>query len=136
MTVKINHFLHPRSFTLLYRNKPGHFHAERSMNTTNQPDIIEYYRQPPLSSSTITNQGAFLLFILLLLCLPSHGQTPEAFCPERLWNFGVADNDEMLTHEFKIANNGNADLVIKSVRLSCRSCFSVELSEKEIRNLR
>jgi len=63
---------------------------------------------------------ASILFVLFLAQV-TFGQAtgPQIACPENMFSFGDIEEGEVVSHEFKIFNSGDEDLVINKVRASC-----------------
>lgn len=59
------------------------------------------------------------------------GPQPEAFAPERTYDFGVLEPDKPCKHEFVITNRGKAPLVLDQGRTSCQ-CTVSKLAQHEL----
>jgi len=56
---------------------------------------------------------------------------PEIAFSEELWDFGVINQEEVVTHVFEVRNLGETELVISKVRSSC-GCTAALVSSSEV----
>lgn len=80
--------------------------------------------------STIKSIVLLSVFVLSALWLWGE-KAPRVNFKEDSWDFGKVDQGNVLTHVFSFTNEGDAPLVIKSVRTSC-GCTAAVVSEKKI----
>lgn len=73
------------------------------------------------------------IFSIALLCLTGCGnpKQPKLTISEGDWDYGEVKPDEIVTHQFTLQNEGEAELKIESIYSSC-ACISLELAEKTI----
>jgi hypothetical protein len=59
-------------------------------------------------------------------------QPPKIVISETEWDYGVVKPDDKPTHIFTIKNEGDEELIIERVRVSC-GCVKVAISNKNIK---
>jgi len=70
-----------------------------------------------------------MLFCLLFCWGWTAPGGPIFSCPQRTHDFGIVERGRKVSHEFQFTNEGDADLVIESVRTSC-GCTTASLDKK------
>ena len=65
------------------------------------------------------------LVCALFVALPTPLHAGPVFtCTETTHNFGQLRSDKSVTHEFRVSNTGDADLLIEKVRSTCGGCIT------------
>lgn len=72
-----------------------------------------------------------LLYLCFSFCVCGSEDIPRIHCDQPIFDFGTITNATTLTHQFKLSNTGNDDLVISRVRGSC-GCSRAAVKEKRI----
>ena len=62
---------------------------------------------------------------------PAPATAPAIFCEQPVFDFGVADNSQTVSHEYVIVNRGDATLEISQVRPSC-GCTVANISQRSV----
>lgn len=57
---------------------------------------------------------------------------PQIVFKEQEYNFGTANQGDVITHEFEFTNTGKSDLIIRKTRTSC-GCTAVSLSKDPVK---
>lgn len=63
-----------------------------------------------------------LFFLLMLVILPFFANAENGYklvCKDFLYNFGLIGPDEVVTHVFKVRNEGNLSFPLRCIRAGC-----------------
>jgi len=87
-----------------------------------------YITNQPLLRQLLIISAGITLFTGTAFCRAA----PQTACKQTAWDFGRQSSDTTLRHSFTLHNRGEAPLKIKSVNLSCKSCFSADMTRRNI----